>query len=232
MKHHILRWILFLIIGVGIGFAINNYLNIEKDLEGVVIPLSPDQQADVSAIIRVPPPDEATKESEDSVAGAEAIGGDFSLVDQNGKEVTQADYADSYKLVFFGFTYCPAVCPTELNKMTKIMEGLPKEITDKIQPIFITVDPERDTPERIKEYLESFSPKMVGLTGTKEQVSDVAKAYRVYTSKIETPGMDGYMINHSAYTYLMNPDDQLLEVYPDKDTADEIIKDLSARSYK
>lgn len=105
--------------------------------------------------------------------------------------MTEKDYAGSYTLVFFGFATCPEVCPTELQKMAQALEILGEEKAAKIQPIFITVDPERDTAEALKVYVAEFHPKLVGLTGTAEQIEAVKKAYRVYASKVQMEGWRG-----------------------------------------
>lgn len=217
MKNRIVRWGILLLVGLGIGAGIG-FVQREKALEGGVVPLADGEAGMV------------LKQPESTVVGGKTIGGDFSLTDHNGKDVTQADYANSYKLIFFGFTYCPAVCPTELQKITKVMDALAPEQAAKIQPLFITVDPERDTVEAMKSYVAQYHPKLVGLTGTSEQISAVMGAYRVYASKVENEHMEGYMMNHSAYTYLMSPDNKLVEIYPDKDTAEAIAADISARS--
>ncbi len=160
------------------------------------------------------------------MAGAAQVGGAFELVDHNGKTVTEADFAGSYKVIFFGFTYCPAVCPVELQKMAKVLDSL--EGTD-IQPLFVTVDPERDTVDVMKGYVEQFHPDIVGLTGSQAQIDAVMESYKVYATKIESEFMDGYMMDHSAFMYLMSPDDALITLYPTEDTAENIAKDIKNR---
>lgn len=113
--------------------------------------------------------------------------------------------------------------------MAQALEILGEEKAAKIQPIFITVDPERDTAEALKVYVAEFHPKLVGLTGTAEQIEAVKKAYRVYASKVQMEGMEGYMMDHSAFTYLMGPDGANLAIYPAKDTAEQIAEDLKGR---
>lgn len=226
MKNRLARCTIFLIIGAGIGLGINHYKK-QKELDSGVIPLSADDQA-TATILKAPvtiEEEEATDEN-NNPAG---LGGAFSLTDQNGKAVTEKDYSSSYKLVFFGFTFCPAVCPTELQKVTLVMNELGKA-SSKIQPIFITVDPERDTPEQIKGYIKQFHPKLVGLTGNAEQIKSVTDAYRVYATKVENEHMEGYMMDHSAYLYLMSPDDKLIAVYPSKDKVTDIVEDIKKRN--
>jgi protein SCO1/2 len=155
--------------------------------------------------------------------GSVPIGGSFELVNDRGETVTPAAYDDVYKLVFFGFTHCPDVCPTTLADITRTMELLGSATTD-VQPLFISVDPARDTPEALREYLSNFHPKIVGLTGTRPQVQKAADAFRVYFEKAkpknytgagsggENPaGKTDYLVNHSANIYLMSPDNQYLK---------------------
>lgn len=136
-----------------------------------------------------------------------AIGGPFTLTDQHGNTVTEADFAGRYKLIYFGFTYCPDVCPTTLATIAEAME-LVGDKAETIVPILITVDPERDTPEQLKMYADHFHPRLVALTGTPEQIAAVAKEYRVYYAKVAEKGADkdAYTMDHSAITYLMGPD--------------------------
>ena len=116
--------------------------------------------------------------------GKATVGGPFTLTDHTGRRVTDKDFRGQHLLVFFGFTYCPDVCPSGLQVMTAALEELgPK--AEKITPIFISVDPERDTPEQLALYVSSFHPRLVGLTGTPEEIQQVAKAYRVYYKKVE-----------------------------------------------
>ena len=141
--------------------------------------------------------------------GKAAIGGPFELIDHNGTSVTDKTYVGKYMLVNFGYTYCPDVCPTNLTKMSNALDILGADV-DKIVPIFISVDPVRDTPEQLKEYGTFFHPRLVGLTGTKDQVTAVARAYRVYFAKVENKepnaDPDDYTVDHSALTYLMGQD--------------------------
>lgn len=158
------------------------------------------------------------------LAGA-SIGGPFTLVDQDGRTVTDKDYDGLYRLVFFGFSYCPEVCPTELRKMAQVMEAL-GPLADRVQPIFITTDPERDTPETLKQYVSLFHPRLVGLTGTAEQIKAAEEAYKVYAAKIPGDTPDGYTINHSAYTFFMGPDGAPLSMFAAEDGAAGIAADI------
>ena len=136
--------------------------------------------------------------------GKALIGGPFELVAHDGRKVTQADFAGKHMLVFFGFTNCPDVCPAKLNTISIALEDL-GPLAEQVTPVFITVDPERDTPERMAEYVSNFSAGIVGLTGTPGQIKHAAKAYRVYYAKVEMENSaSGYTMDHSAFTYLMD----------------------------
>lgn len=138
--------------------------------------------------------------------GQALVGGPFALTDQTGKRVTDKDFRGRYLLVFFGFTNCPDVCPSALQVMAAALDKLgPKG--QKITPVFITVDPERDTPAQLASYLKSFHPRLVGLSGTPAEIEAVTKAYRVYVKKVADPKSSaGYTFDHSAIIYLMGPD--------------------------
>lgn len=154
--------------------------------------------------------------------GTEAgIGGRFALVDATGRAVTETDFADRYKLMFFGFTHCPDVCPTTLARMSVILRTL-GPAADRLYPLFITVDPVRDTPERLRDFGRPFDPRIVYLTGTPEQIAAVLKAWRVSRAKTAL-GTDDYSMNHSAVLYLMTPEGTLAEAFrwdaPEQDIA-------------
>ena len=170
--------------------------------------------------------DDATSTVQSSVP----IGGPFTLTDQDGKTVTDADYRGKYLLIYFGYTYCPDVCPTELGTMARAMDLLGRQ-ADKVQPMFISVDPERDTVAHLKDYVGLFHPNLVGLTGTPEQVKAAAKAYRVYYAKAPQEGgkPGDYLMDHSSFLYLMGPDGRFLGVYPAGTTADRVAQDLGSR---
>lgn len=143
--------------------------------------------------------------------GTALVGGPFTLTDQTGRKVTEKDFLGKYMLVFFGYTYCPDICPTELQVMSAALDSMgPK--ADAIQPVFISVDPGRDTPEVLKQYVANFHPRLVGLTGSPEEIASVAKAYRVYFSKVESNSApDAYLMDHSTIIYLMDPQGKFLK---------------------
>ena len=143
--------------------------------------------------------------------GEALVGGPFSLVNHNGEAVTEKTYLGSPTLLFFGFTFCPDVCPTELQVMTAALAELGDRGRD-IQPIFVTVDPERDTPQVLKDYIANFSERWIGLTGSPEQVAAMARAYKVYFAKAEnTQSPENYLMDHSSIIYLMGPDGKFLK---------------------
>lgn len=143
-------------------------------------------------------------------SGTALVGGPFTLTDHTGRRVTEKDFLGTSMLVFFGFTFCPDVCPTELQVMTQALEQLGPD-AGKITPVFVTIDPERDTPEVMKAYVENFHPRMVGLTGTSEDIAAMAKAYRVYYAKAKTAAGQDYLMDHSSIVYLMGPDGRFLK---------------------
>lgn len=134
------------------------------------------------------------------------VGGPFSLVNQDGERVTEKDFLGSYFLVYFGYSYCPDVCPVDLQSMTAALDLLNEETLDKVQPVFVTIDPERDTVEVMKAYVSLFHPKLIGLTGTPEEITAATRAYRVYARKVETESDSDYLMDHSAITFLMSPE--------------------------
>lgn len=155
------------------------------------------------------------------------IGGSYTLINQDGETVSNNTYAGSYKLMFFGFTFCPHICPTELQKMAATLKILDKD-GEKILPVFITTDPERDTPDVMKEYVEQFHPRLIGLTGSMEQVKHIQDEFRVYAAKAQDPEMSEYTMNHSSYMYLMGPNDKLLGLYSDSETPSAIAENIKA----
>ncbi len=149
------------------------------------------------------------------------VGGPYTLVDQDGKTVTDKDFTATYKLIYFGFTYCPAICPTELSKMAKAMDLL-GTAARAVQPMFISLDPERDAPENLKKYVPMFDDRLIGLTGSPAQVKAIADEYKIYYAKVQDEAANDYTIDHSSYIYFMSPDDQLLHIFKTEDTAEQM----------
>ncbi len=150
------------------------------------------------------------------------VGGPFALVDHTGAPVTSDTYAGKYRLMFFGFTYCPDICPTELQVMATALDRLPADTLAKVQPLFVSIDPGRDTPAAMAEYVAQFHPAIVGLTGTAEQVDATAKAFRVYAARAPGGDAESYLMDHSTYTYLMGPSGEFLTVFPRGTGAEEM----------
>ncbi|OTA62792.1 SCO1 protein [Hypoxylon sp. EC38] len=144
--------------------------------------------------------------------GKPKVGGEFELVDQDGRPFSSRDLKGRYSLVYFGFTHCPDICPEELDKMARMFDLVEEKAPGALTPVFITCDPARDDPKILKSYLAEFHPRFIGLTGTYDQIKDVCKAYRVYfsTPKDVKPGQD-YLVDHSIYFYLMDPEGDFVE---------------------
>lgn len=136
------------------------------------------------------------------------IGGPFRLTDHNGRTVTEADLKGRPHLIFFGFTHCPDVCPTKLFEVSEVLRRLGTD-TGKVGAFFVSVDPDRDTPDKLKDYLSSFDPQLTGLTGDAEAITAITKAYRVYFKKIPLDA-GGYTFDHTAIVFLMNKQGQFV----------------------
>jgi protein SCO1 len=152
-----------------------------------------------------------------------SIGGDFTLTGNTGKPVSWDDFAGQYRLVYFGFTYCPDICPTDIQRISQGLSEFEKahpELAEKVQPIFISVDPERDSVAVVNEFVSNFHPRLIGLTGTPEEIEAAKKAFGVSASK-DPAGADGnYNISHTTFTYLFAPDGAPLGIIPtDKQAA-------------
>jgi protein SCO1/2 len=158
------------------------------------------------------------------VPAPSAIGGPFRLVDQNGQAVTEAALNGKPSLMFFGFTHCPDICPTALFDMSEVFKALGKD-GDKVQAYFVSVDPERDTPEILKEYLSSFDPRLRGLTGDPAAVAAMEKAYRVYSKKIPLDA-GGYTMDHTALVYLMDKQGRFVAPFNLKRKPEDAAADL------
>ncbi|KAJ8324358.1 Cu-binding protein [Batrachochytrium dendrobatidis] len=160
--------------------------------------------------------------------GKPKVGGPFSLVDQTGRPVTDLDYRGKYMLLYFGYTFCPDVCPEELEKMAEIVDflnGMEGYSQETIVPIFVSCDPKRDSVESIREYLQDFHPKFIGLTGTYNQIRRIAKAYRLYFSAppqaVDEDETD-YLVDHSIFFYLVGPDGVYISHFGKNETAEEV----------
>lgn len=167
-----------------------------------------------------------------SGSGTALIGGPFELVDQSGATRTEADFKGRYMLIYFGYTFCPDICPTSLLSMTRALESLEESApatAEQIVPIFITVDPERDSVEVIRDYAGHFHADMVALTGSDEQVATAAQAYRVYYRKAESEDASDYLVDHSGFIYLMDREGGYLRHFSHNATPEEIAEGLMDR---
>jgi len=157
------------------------------------------------------------------IAQTAAIGGPFELMDQDGRPVSDRDFKGRPFLVFFGFTNCPDVCPTTLFEISEVLRALGPD-ADKVNALFVTVDPERDRPEQIKDYLSSFDPHLRGATGDPAAIAAITKAYRVYVKKV--PQENGYTMDHTAIVYLMGKDGRFIAPFSLKRGTAEAAADL------
>ena len=157
----------------------------------------------------------------DTASGA-AIGGPFTLVDARGQTVTDRNFHGKWMLVYFGYTFCPDVCPTTLTNIAQALVQLRSHATDLL-PVFITIDPQRDTPKVMGDYVKAFDPRIVGLTGSKAQIAKVAQEYHVYYAKQANSGSgDDYLVDHSSFVYLMSPQGKFAKVMPGSLSAGEM----------
>jgi protein SCO1/2 len=168
------------------------------------------------------PPERSAAELMDAVMwNREPIGGAFALTDQNGARRTDADFRGKLMLVYFGFTYCPDICPTDLQQMGLALDRL-GAAGETVQPLFVTLDPERDTAEHLKDYMPLFHPRFLGLTGDAAAIEAAARAYRVYFKKVERDDKSDYTVDHSAFIYLMGRDGEYLGFFPPGTSAERL----------
>lgn len=160
-----------------------------------------------------------------AVEAGTTIGGPFELRDQHGRSVSQRSFDGKWLLVFFGFTRCADVCPTTLVQMAKVLDGLGEQ-SARLQPLFISLDPERDTPEVLAAYTSFFDQRILGLTGSPEQIQQVAEAYGVYVRKVAMG--DTYMLDHTGAVYLMNPDGELASLIALQRASADAVQDIAS----
>lgn len=158
------------------------------------------------------------------------IGGEFELTNKDGETVRWADFDGQYRIVYFGYAYCPDVCPTDVQRtiqgLNQFTEDEP-ELGTKIQPIFITIDPERDTQEVVGEFANAFSERLIGLTGTPEQIADAASTFKVFYAKGTVSESGGYLMDHSDIVYLFGPNGEPLATLPKDEGPDAVAFELS-----
>jgi cytochrome oxidase Cu insertion factor (SCO1/SenC/PrrC family) len=180
------------------------------------------------AFAQGPNPDRAAKLMDDLMWGRGQVGGPFALIDQNGKQRTDADFRGKLLLVFFGYTTCPDICPTELMQIGLTVDKLGAEGND-VQPLFISVDPDRDTPDVLAPYVTQFHPRLIGLTGTAEQIRTVADSYKAYYAKYKPPDGAVYLIDHTGFVYLMGRSGEYLGFFPPGTSADRMVEIIRQR---
>src|SRR5690606_6300844 len=176
-------------------------------------PASSDQESGDSAQAEAP------------LAGAK-IGGGFTLTNQDGGKTSDTDFAGQYRIIYFGYSYCPDVCPVDLQRLMQglaLAEKNDPSLAKKIQPIFITIDPERDRPEQLKQYVSAFHPRLIGLTGTPDEIAEVAKKYLIIYNKRETEGSSEYLLDHSRQGYFFGPQGEPIALLPFYGTPQEIV---------
>jgi len=151
----------------------------------------------------------------------ETVGGPFALMDHTGAVRTDVDFRGKLLLLYFGFTYCPDLCPTDLQSIGLAIDHLGKA-GEAVQPVFITLDPERDTPRHLADYVALFHPRLIGLTGEAKSIRQAARAYKVYYAKVPMAGID-YTVDHSGYIYLMDRAGQYLGFFPPGTPPDRMV---------
>ncbi len=161
-----------------------------------------------------------------------SVGGPFTLIDETGRTVTSQSFAGRWRLMYFGFTFCPDICPTDTAKLAaglKLFEAKHPKEAARLQPLFLTVDPERDTPAALAEFTNSFHPRLLGLTGTRAQVDAALKAFRIYASKAPGTTPDAYTYDHLAVFYLMDPDGRPVQFLAGPTATPQAIADMLER---
>jgi protein SCO1/2 len=175
------------------------------------------------ALGQEPDPDRAARLMDDLMWGRGHVGGPFTLTDQTGKQRTDADFRGKLLIVFFGYTTCPDICPTELMQIGLAIDQL-GAAGDEVQPLFISVDPERDTPDVLAKYVANFHPRLIGLTGTPEQIRAIADAYKAYYARYSPPDGAVYLIDHTGFVYLMGRSGEYLGFFPPGTSADRMVE--------
>lgn len=181
-----------------------------------------------------PASDEAVSAKEEAPLAGAKIGGDFTLTNQDGGRTALSQFRGQYRIIYFGYSYCPDVCPVDLANIMLGLKQVEKDqpaLASKIQPIFISVDPERDTPAVLKQYVSAFHPRLIGLTGSPNEIADVAKKYLIIYDIRNDEGTSEYLVDHSRQAYLFGPEGEPLALLPydgtPQDVAAEIVRWVS-----
>ena len=180
-----------------------------------------------TAWTRLAKPENAVTAESNGLSAAVRIGGPFVLTNHFGEKVTNETYQGRFLFVYFGYGYCPDICPTELANMAATLDAM-GDASAAVQPLFITVDPERDTSEFLSEYVAQFHPNFVGLTGTTAEIASVAKSYRVFYQKVESDEASEYLMDHSGFVYLMGPEGAFLTMFRGGTNPESVAKTITA----
>lgn len=165
--------------------------------------------------------------------GKAAIGGSFDLIDHNGKPCSSKDFLGQWVLLYFGFTHCPDICPDELEKMVSVVDAIDNDPDmPNVKPVFVTVDPERDDVQSVAAYVKEFSPKLIGLTGSKDQVNQATRAFRVYYSAGPRDDENDYIVDHTIIMYLLNPEGDFTDYYGQTKNVEQIINSIKLQIVK
>jgi protein SCO1/2 len=171
-----------------------------------------------------------SRPAEDAPLADSGIGGPFTLIDQNGRKVSDSDFAGKYRLIYFGYTFCPDVCPVDVQNLMKgfrLLEQRNPGLAADVQPIFITVDPARDTPAVLNTFVRAFHPRLIGLTGSEADIAAVAKRYAIFYQKMPAPaGSTGYLVNHSRQTVLFGRTGKAIALIPQDKDAEAIAAEI------
>ena len=173
---------------------------------------------------------DAARLMNDLMSGKAPVGGPFTLTDQRGKRVNLADFRSKVVVLYFGYTFCPDVCPTDLYAIAGMIKLLGAD-GHRVQPVFVTLDPERDTPARLGPYVESFNPRFVALSGSEKETREVATAYKVFFEKVRQPGAGYYLIDHTAFTYVIDAHGKYAGFFPPGTSGERmavLVRDLLA----
>lgn len=219
--------IVTILLMVGINQFFLNKQDVPDEVEKIVTPATSDldEENSLSTDELIKNSGNVAETQDGETTGEALIGGDFELTDQNGNKFTQDNLKGRYSIVYFGFTHCPMICPTALSTISLSLDKLGDKASNFL-PVLITTDPERDTQERLKEFLVNFNSGIVGLTGSKDQLDKAYKAYKVYAEKSGETKDGGYDMNHSSIIYVMDKEGKYISHFTHDTPADELVKKL------